>query len=590
MGPTRTGAAFVAAASVLLPALAGAGAPGGGPGPAEGARWRLASGQLAEYALVPVTVDAKTGERKKGAERSHGVFGHRIEGGRFPRPLSPSLKDLALVYALSLPPEPRAGEERTLYERLADCGPVEAAAKWTATPRADGGLDLRAEVDLRHRGPMKSDDFDRVLVDGRITVASVFDPARGVVASSTYSMEARTIADAGAVKDRRAAEVRPAGELEFRRVRDAKDPEFQRSVDGAIAKGVAWLAKQPKEGAFPPYDGYPGGSDGLAALALHACDEERKGGDAALAKAMSFDPTKTYQAAVTMLAIDMHRTPPGEAALLRAGRVAKPLRNLDEAERAWMAKGAEFLLKSAVGPGRWNYPSAQHGGRFVPPPPDLSNSQYAVLGLLAAHRCGVEIEEGAWLGILRSFTQAQEKDGPPVPGWFPSARQQREAESAATLGAPPTGRSRGFPYRTGEASSGTMTCAGIASIAIARDVLREKGKEVPPQLALAAERAILDGFGWIHANYTVQQAPHADGRPRKWLHYYLYALERAGILADVARVNEHDWYGEGALWLLLTQDGDGWWTEETGSAPRKVADTCFALLFLKRAVTPVATR
>ncbi len=428
-------------------------------------------------------------------------------------------------------------------------------------------------------------------MDGTLAVSSVFDPARGIVESAAFDLRARTVPDEGAVKDRKVAEVRRAGELAFVRIASAAGPEFQPAVDGAIAKGVEWLRKQPKDGKYPEYGGYPGGVDGLAALALFACDPERKAGDAALAAAMSVEPAKTYQAAVTMMAIEMKRTPPGEAELLRAGKIAKPVRNLDAFERMWMEKGAKFLLDTAAGPGKWNYPSKQHGGRFVPPPPDLSNSQYAVLGLLAAHRCGVPVEEGAWLGILRAFLQAQQRDGPPAAGWFPSYRDLREAAAGGTSVRSERLRARGWPYRTGEAASGTMTCAGIASVALARDVLREVApRRVAPDLAAEADRAILDGFAWLAARWTVEQAPHEDGKAREWLHYFLYALERAGILADVARVDGRDWYGEGALHLLLTQEAEGWWTEEAGSAPRKVADTCFALLFLKRAVTPVATR
>ena len=586
-GTARAGAAAAAFALSFLP---GPGAGAGGS-PADPPRWRLAPGAIAEYSFFPVTVDAKTGERTRGKEKPFGVFGHRVVGGRSHRPLQPDLRDLGAVLALTLPEEAAGGKETILFNPLADCGPVEAAGTWTTAARDDGRVALRVEADLRHRGPAKSDAFTRILVDGRIEASAVFDPVAGVVAEASWTIRARTVPDEGAVKDRKLAEVRETADIVLRRVRDAADPKFQEEVDAAIARGTAWLLKQPRDGLFPEYGGYPGGNDGLAALALHACDGERKAGDAALARALSLEPTKTYQAAVTMLAIDMHRTPPGEEALLRAGKIAKPTRNLDAAERAWMEKGAQFLLKTASGPGKWNYPSPQHGGRFLPPAPDLSNSQYAVLGLLAAHRCGVPVEDGIWLGILRAFLQIQQRDGPPVPGWLPSPRKTREAAAGASMPTVAAVRARGFPYRSGEEPSGTMTCAGIASIAIARDVLLQAGgKPLPQDLAAQAERAIADGFGWIHARYTVEQASREVSRPAAWLHYYLYALERAGILAEVARVNEHDWYGDGALLLLLTQDPDGWWTEEPGTAPRKIADTCFALLFLKRAVTPVATK
>lgn len=552
-------------AASLAAALALAAVPGTArPAAADPPRWRLAPGALAEYSLFPVTV--KSGERKQGDPRPFGVFGHRVVEGRSPRPLYPELGSLASIYALTLPPEAAGGKETAIFASLTNCGPVEVSGRWTVAAREDGKVASSGTFDLRHRGPPKSDDFDRVLVDGSLAVSSVFDPARGVVEEASYDLRARTAPDEG--KDRKVSETRRIADLVLRRVRDARDASFQPEVDAAIAKGVAWLQKQPTGGNWPLYPDYPGGSDGIAALALSACDEERKAGDEALRSAMGFEPTKTYQAAVTMMAIDMKRTPPGEADLLRSGKIDRPVRHLAPREREWMEKGARFLRETALGPGKWNYPSAQHGGRFVPPPPDLSNSQYGVLGLQAAHRCGVPVEEGTWLGILRAFLQAQEREGRPT----------------ATGAAAP----RGWAYRVGDPASGSMTCAGIATVAIARGLLREGGgKRLPPDLAADAGRAVADGFAWLGSRWTVEEAPHADGRPRKWLHYHLYALERAGILAGAAKVEGHDWYGDGALHLLLTQDAEGWWTEETGSLPRKIADTGFALLFLKRAVTPV---
>jgi hypothetical protein len=583
-GGSSAGAAVLAVA-LLFGTAAKARVP-----PADPPRWRLAPGEIAEYSRFTVKT-SKTGEKSRGRALPFGVFGHRVLGGRSHRPLQPDLDDIGAILALTLPEAAAGGKETILFAPLGDCGPVEAAGTWTAAPREDGLLGFRVAADLRHRGPLKGDGFTRTLVDGRVEASCVFDPARGVVTGASWDLRARTYPDDGPVKDRKPSDVRSAADLELRRVRDGKATEFPKDVDAAIAKGVAWLLKQPKDGAYLEYKGYPGGTDALAALALYACDDERKAGNDALNRAMLQDPTKTYQAAVTMMAIDMRRTPPGEAALLRAGKIAKPTRNLSEPERTWMKQGAEFLVRTAAGPGKWNYPSPQHGGRFLPPPPDLSNSQYAVLGLLAAHRCGVPVEDSVWLGALRAFLQAQERDGPAVPGWLPSARQQREAEAGASAASAPAVRARGFPYKTGEEATGSMTCAGIASIVICRDVLREAGgKSIPPEVAASAERAVADGFGWLHSRYTVEQASRAEKRPHKWLHYYLYALERAGILADVARVNEHDWYADGALHLLLTQHADGWWEEEAGSEARKIADTCFALLFLKRAVTPVATR
>jgi hypothetical protein len=51
-------------------------------------------------------------------------------------------------------------------------------------------------------------------------------------------------------------------------------------------------------------------------------------------------------------------------------------------------------------------------------------------------------------------------------------------------------------------------------------------------------------------------------------------------------VGDHDWYGEGAMFLTSNQATDGAWF--TGKYVN-IYDICFAVLFLKRATVRVAT-
>jgi len=44
-------------------------------------------------------------------------------------------------------------------------------------------------------------------------------------------------------------------------------------------------------------------------------------------------------------------------------------------------------------------------------------------------------------------------------------------------------------------------------------------------------------------------------------------------------IGTRDWYDEGGRWLIDHQADNGSWRNET--------DTCFAILFLKRATTPL---
>jgi hypothetical protein len=69
------------------------------------------------------------------------------------------------------------------------------------------------------------------------------------------------------------------------------------------------------------------------------------------------------------------------------------------------------------------------------------------------------------------------------------------------------------------------------------------------------------------------------------LSYYLYALERAGMLTGVEKIGSHDWYAEGAKYLLDHQRADGSWPG--GEEEEAVWNTCFAILFLKRSTRPL---
>jgi hypothetical protein len=72
-----------------------------------------------------------------------------------------------------------------------------------------------------------------------------------------------------------------------------------------------------------------------------------------------------------------------------------------------------------------------------------------------------------------------------------------------------------------------------------------------------------------------------------WHLYYLWSLERACTLSSIQKIGGHDWYREGAAYLLATQRPDGSWTSP---ADVPTTDTAFALLFLKRGLQSVETK
>ena len=103
------------------------------------------------------------------------------------------------------------------------------------------------------------------------------------------------------------------------------------------------------------------------------------------------------------------------------------------------------------------------------------------------------------------------------------------------------------------------------------------------------DRAMLDGLAWLSSQFTVSTNPGVgDGG---WHYYYLYGLERAGALTGWTHFGKHDWYREGAEYLLGAQTADGFWPEApaqdlNATWQMRSVQTCFALLFLRRATLP----
>jgi hypothetical protein len=80
---------------------------------------------------------------------------------------------------------------------------------------------------------------------------------------------------------------------------------------------------------------------------------------------------------------------------------------------------------------------------------------------------------------------------------------------------------------------------------------------------------------------------------RLWQFYWLYAVERSGMLYGTENFGKHEWYIEGADWLLANQKPDGSWHNPDGHSgkvtnfPGAIGDTGFAILFLRRATRPL---
>jgi hypothetical protein len=242
--------------------------------------------------------------------------------------------------------------------------------------------------------------------------------------------------------------------------------------------------------------------------------------------------------------------------------------------------------------GGWRYP-----GNPVGAPPgdaDLSNTQYALLGLNAAARCGFSVPVDLWTRALEFLLREQEKDGLPGDLWVENPAWEPGLDDVPRWQKGGTRKARGWTYLPGhkEAATGSMTTAGIAGLAIVKERLLDAGK-CPPDLARRIDVGILDGLVWLAEAFTVQENPVMPSGGAPWHYYYLYGLERTGALTGARYVGQHDWYREGAVHLLAAQDAkDGGWAEAAAGGRTSdehesdVTQTCFALLFLRRSTAP----
>jgi hypothetical protein len=196
---------------------------------------------------------------------------------------------------------------------------------------------------------------------------------------------------------------------------------------------------------------------------------------------------------------------------------------------------------------------------------DNSNTQFATIALWVARRNGLPVE-GALERIEQRFRRSQGADG----GW-----------GYMTFVPSPGGNFTG----NGMPSSATMTCAGALGLTVADGALvaavREKkpGAKPPdiskdPNLAkgLAALSTAIDYPAGDRKDATI---PEVGGMS----YYFLWSLERVCVALDLQTLDNKDWYAWGAEILLHNQQADGSWR---GLYSDCGADTCFALLFLKR--------
>jgi hypothetical protein len=358
-------------------------------------------------------------------------------------------------------------------------------------------------------------------------------------------------------------------EEESRFPNDAYPIALRNRVNTALDRASHWLIRRQRpDGSWSHGRNrtYPMGPTALVTLALlkSGVPVDHPRIEQAFAYLRTLSLAKTYSVSILLMALDAKYAPARETfdeeEVDRYGhrRVTDPCaQNVTPEDLAWMKEAVRFLTENQAN-GVWRYPT----GGF-----DLSNTQYALLGLKAAARCGVKIRRRVWLDALDALLACQQEEGPEVAVRVNEVRGDYRVEWTERA------RARGFGYVASTAPTASMTTAGLAGLLICQSELWNL-RSFTGRLRQETRDAIRDGFAWMQTHFSVTGNPGGSGR---WHYYYLYGLERAGILASTRFIGDHDWYAEGAEVLLAAQAADGSWIRGD------VVNTCFAVLFLKRA-------
>lgn len=316
--------------------------------------------------------------------------------------------------------------------------------------------------------------------------------------------------------------------FEMQSIRRIDNPRIHRAID----LGVQYLLdRQSIDGSWPTYQGYPNGVSALAIYTLvkSGVSPRHESVLKGLEHLRKQRGAHTYVVSLELMAY-------------HAGADPQDQERIEEL--------AEDLVDWQMSNGLWGYGPVSGGWHG-----DLSNAQYAALGLRAAAASGVTIPDRTWRDLANATL-----------GCFSGSTSS--SSTVTGKGASP----RGFGYFIGNNSNITssMTAAGIGTLAICRSHLKSHQNET---LLRKMERGIDAGGAWLGENWTL-----GTGQPDVWNFYYVYGLERAGGLADTETFGEHEWYWEGASHLVDMQKDSGGWSD----LEQPLAD-CFALLFLRRA-------
>ena len=314
-------------------------------------------------------------------------------------------------------------------------------------------------------------------------------------------------------------------------------PITAEQVRAAIDGGVKYLLDEQNanRGTWNDMVQYPGGVTSLCTLALlnAGVKPSHPQIQKSLAELRKLEPTRTYSVALQTMVL----------------ATAEPFR-----DQVLIQRNVRWLEETQLEGGLWSYPGVDG---------DNSNTQFAVLALHEAERAGATVQLETWEKAAAYWKSCQNPDG-------------------------------SWGYKAGWSDGlGSMTCAGVAATVICAGHVNKPNAEVKDNLIQCCQSQEDDdslerALGWLGRNFSVSRNPGRRGMGHIWHLYYLYGLERVGRLTARRLIGDHDWYREGAEFLVRQQDAFSRHWEGSGTAENNPhVATAMALLFLSKGRRPV---
>jgi hypothetical protein len=244
---------------------------------------------------------------------------------------------------------------------------------------------------------------------------------------------------------------------------------------------------------------------------------------------------------------------------------------------------------------------------------DNSCTQFAVLGLWVSSRWGVNVDT-VMMKVAERFVATQRTDG----GWpYQHEDKPKKTEDGGTTPPASSASTEGGQSKV-EPSSPSMTFAGLFCLTVARatrmraelngvkvpkPVVKPKPKPKPKAPAGTPEPAPAAADP-LESNLVEVEDPGKEAKTlaedpifEKGLtkagqfagtmstgsaRYFLWSVERMGVILGVDKFGATDWFEKGSAALIASQAEDGSW-KSSNEAWGALADTSFAILFLRKA-------